>query len=114
MPSLSFTSLRKRLPAVPLSLPSGLPPWILLLIPLLGGLISAYSLLRAAGPPSWVPGIEALEQCGTEVSQEELKEEKEMGRKHWQLPDEDGEGARAKYEQFDVIICGGGTTGEFH
>lgn len=109
----SLSSIRRKLPALPAlplpnSLPLGIPPWALLLIPLLGSLAAVYSLIRAAGSGSWWPGVEALDEAGTAVEDAELKEEKHFGRKSWQQSG----ASSTRCKEYDVIICGGGTTGE--
>lgn len=89
---LRFNSIRQRLPDVP-ALPflASLSPWLLLLIPFLGGLHLALSVLKLAQPPKWYPGISDLAEAGTEVQGEAVNEE--------------------QGKEYDVIIVGGGTTG---
>ncbi|ORY57716.1 hypothetical protein BCR35DRAFT_309616 [Leucosporidium creatinivorum] len=89
---LNLTSIRQRLPAVP-SIPflATLSPWLLLLIPFLGGLHLAYSVLKLASPPKWYPGISNLSEVGTKVKEGALDEE--------------------KGKEFDIILVGSGTTG---
>lgn len=95
---LTIASIRKRLPALPAELTSWLPG-LLLLLPILG----VWAVLREALPPSWVPGISDLDEAGTQVDDEDRKEERAFGRKGW----EHGK----QYREFDVIIVGGGTAG---
>ena len=63
------------------------------------GLHLAYSIVRAALPPAWFPGVNA-EQAGSKVHDTTTKEEA-LGRKDVL----DG------VKEYDVIIVGGGTTG---
>lgn len=102
MSYFSLGIVRKRLPALPAPLLSA-APWLLLIIPAFG-LSVLYSVYKAALPPSWYPtGVKSLDEAGTRVSEETLKEEKEFGRKSVGLDE--------KYTQYDVIVIGGGTVG---